>query len=182
MDLQQEIIQSIHSGIGPTLQAKSTGGHLGQNKTREKVTKRYYWPNIKKDVADFIATCDRCQRAKKLKLHKTNAEMHPVHIPNEIWSQIGIDLVVNLTETEEGYKHVLSVVDYFTKWVEIIPMKTKKGQEVGHHLFKLMTRWGCPKVIISDQGREFNNELNHALFTLTGVEHRVTAPYHPQVC
>ena len=43
-------------------------------------------------------------------------------------------------------------------------------------------RFGLPKVITSDQGKEFNNELNDELAQRLGIEHRVTTPYHPQVC
>ena len=180
-DLQLEIIQSIHSGIGPSLQAKSTGGHQGINRTRERITKRYFWPRIKDDVGDLINRCHKCQVAKKTNLQKATAEMHPVHVPNRIWTQIGIDMVTGLPKTEEGYVNVLYVIDYFTKWVEMLPCRTKSGHEIAYHLYRLICRHGCPEVIISDQGPEFNNAANATLFSLLGVEHRVTAAYHPQV-
>ena len=44
----------------------------------------------------------------------------------------------------------------------------------------MFTRYGCPRRIISDRGREFCNELSKKLFGYFGVEHCVTAPYHPQ--
>lgn len=42
-------------------------------------------------------------------------------------------------------------------------------------------RMGLPQVVTSDQGREFNNKLDKCLMELLGVDHRLTAPYHPQV-
>ena len=41
-------------------------------------------------------------------------------------------------------------------------------------------RYGCAKVVISDQGREFVNEVNRKLFSITKTEHRVSSVYHPQ--
>ncbi len=41
-------------------------------------------------------------------------------------------------------------------------------------------RFGLPKVVTSDQGREFNNELNTELMELLGIDYRLTTPYHPQ--
>ena len=41
-------------------------------------------------------------------------------------------------------------------------------------------RYGCCKVVISDQGREFVNKINRNLFKLTQTEHRVSSAYHPQ--
>ena len=64
-------------------------------------------------------------------------------------------MVTNLPDNPDkphGHRHVLTVIDYFTKWVEIIPMKTKAAPEVAYHLYKLCTRFGCPRRIISDQG------------------------------
>ena len=40
---------------------------------------------------------------------------------------------------------------------------------------------GLPQVIISDQGREFNNELDTSLAEQLGIKRRLTTPYHPQV-
>ena len=42
------------------------------------------------------------------------------------------------------------------------------------------SRFGCCEVVISDQGREFVNQVKEELFRLTGTEHRVSSAYHPQ--
>ena len=39
----------------------------------------------------------------------------------------------------------------------------------------------CPETLITDQGREFVNDLSSALYNLTNTEHRITSAYHPQV-
>ena len=44
-------------------------------------------------------------------------------------------------------------------------------------------RMGLPRVITSDNGKEFNNNLlDEKLMKLLGIEHRLTTAYHPQVC
>ena len=40
---------------------------------------------------------------------------------------------------------------------------------------------GLPKVITSDQGREFNNKMNKELMAQLNIDHRLTTAYHPQV-
>lgn len=80
----------------------------------------------------------------------------------------------------DGYKYVLTVMDYFTKWIELIPIKNKEAATVAMELFKIFSRFGCPEVIISDRGTEFNNALSSALYQRMGVHHRVTSAYHPQ--
>ena len=44
-----------------------------------------------------------------------------------------------------------------------------------------MCRYGCRDVLITDQGREFVNELSAQLYSITKTEHRITTAYHPQV-
>ena len=41
--------------------------------------------------------------------------------------------------------------------------------------------FGLPKVITSDQGREFHNSLNEGIMKLMGIDHRLATPHHPQV-
>ena len=67
------------------------GGHLGMDKTMEKISSRYYWPNIKEDVASFIHTCEKCQRVNKSMLMKTHIELHLISIPTKYflkWASI----------------------------------------------------------------------------------------------
>ena len=47
---------------------------------------------------------------------------------------------------------------------------------------QLFMQFGLPRVITSDQGSEFNNSLDTELMEMLGIEHRLTTPYHPQVC
>ena len=80
----------------------------------------------------------------------------------------------------QGYKYILTVCDFFTKWPELIAIQDKKATTIARELYVLFTRYGCPDVIISDRGTEFCNAVSEAIFTYMRVEHRVSAPYHPQ--
>ena len=104
--------------------------------------------------------------------------MKSIPIPQKIFSQIGIDLVTMVES--QGYKYILTVCDFFTKWPELIPIRDKKATTIAKELYVLFTRYGCPDVIISDRGTEFCNAVSEAIFTYMRVEHRVSAPYHPQ--
>ena len=42
-------------------------------------------------------------------------------------------------------------------------------------------RMGLPHVIVSDNGKEFDNQLNADITGLLGIQHRLITPYHPQV-
>jgi hypothetical protein len=79
-----------------------------------------------------------------------------------------------------GFKYVVVGIDYFSKWSEARPKKDKSAVTVARFLYdEIICRHGCPKIKISDQGREFVNNLNDELFRLTGTEQRITSAYHP---
>ena len=99
-------------------------------------------------------------------------------VPKKVWYQISIDLM-QMSEYR-GYKYILSAQDYFSKWTEMVPIPNKKVSTIAKELYLMFTRYGCPRRIISDRGREFCNALSEKLFGFLGVEHHVTAPYHPQ--
>ena len=104
--------------------------------------------------------------------------MKSIPIPQKIFSQIGIDLVTRVES--QGYKYILTICDFFTKWPELIPIRDKKATTIAKELYVLYTRYGCPDVIISDCRTEFYNAISEAIFTYICIEHRVSAPYHPQ--
>ena len=62
----------------------------------------------------------------------------------------------------------------------MVPLPDKKATTIAKQLYIIFTRYGCPNVIVSDRGTKFCNQLNEALFYYMGVEHHVTAPYHPE--
>ena len=130
------------------------------------------------EIRDFISRCNRCQRKKLLKIQKTHTQLRNVPVPKKIFGQIAIDLL-QMSESE-GFTYVLGVQCFFTKWMEMVPIPDKKGTTIAKQLYIIFTLYGCPDVIVSDRGTEFCNQLNEALFYYMGVEHRLTAPYHPE--
>eukprot|EP00731_Ephydatia_muelleri_P010832 Em0005g1418a len=85
------------------------------------------------------------------------------------------DIVSLLQRTE-----VVTINDYFTKWVEVVPTVNKMASTVASSLFKIFMRMGLPPVLLSDNGSEFCNALNDQLSEMLGIKRRLTTPYHPQ--
>ena len=80
-----------------------------------------------------------------------------------------------------GHKYILLTVDYVSKWVEAIPTITCDAKVVLCFIrSNIFSRFGTPRVVISDQGSYFYNKLLASLLTKYGVKNRVTHAYHPQ--
>ena len=75
---------------------------------------------------------------------------------------------------------VLVCVDHFTKWVEVAPLRRVDGPCVGQAFAGICSRWGPPRVLRCDNGKEFVNAVTTALFEAFGVVVRHGAVRHPQ--
>ncbi|CAA7407052.1 unnamed protein product [Spirodela intermedia] len=81
----------------------------------------------------------------------------------------------------EKYEYILLAVDYVSKWVEVIPTRTNDHKIVMKFVQEnIFSRFGCPRVIISDGGTHFTNKHFKKLLKKNRVHHRVATPYHPQ--
>jgi hypothetical protein len=70
---------------------------------------------------------------------------------------------------------------YLTRWAEAAPVKYCSAERTTHFLFEhVITRFGCPRVLMSEQGTHF---INNTICTMTEefeVHHHKSTPYHPQ--
>ena len=73
--------------------------------------------------------------------------------------QIGIDCITNLPKTDEGYDTIVTAIDYTSKWPESKSLKGKFAEGVAEFTYKLVCHHGAAKIHISDQGREFVNQV-----------------------
>ena len=73
--------------------------------------------------------------------------------------QLGIDCITNLPKTEEGYDTIVTAIDYTSKWPESKPLKGKFAEGVAEFMYELVSHHGAAKIHISDQGREFVNQV-----------------------
>ena len=78
------------------------------------------------------------------------------------------------------YHCVLVVVDTFTKWAEVMPLRQHTAQCVAQAFTTLCMRWGPPQVVKTDNGTEFQNAVVRSLFQFFGVVMKMGAVRHPQ--
>ena len=88
---------------------------------------------------------------------------------------------LELGSSRSGRFHcVLVMIDPFTKWVEVVPLKRHDAASVAAAFLSVCVRWGPPGIVRSDNGSEFRNALTHALFEAFGVVVQHGAVRHPQ--
>ena len=86
-------------------------------------------------------------------------KLQPILPQTKTWKHIGMDLICDLCESEDSYKHVLVSVCYVSKYVVVRPLKTKTSEEVIKNLKDVYLDMGLPDIIQHDQGKEFTSNV-----------------------
>lgn len=80
-----------------------------------------------------------------------------------------------------GYQYILVVVDYVSKWIEVVACRDNDSKVVTKFLNEnILSRFGTPRAIISDRGTHFCNRSFEKLMKSYGITHKVATAYHPQ--
>ena len=66
-----------------------------------------------------------------------HAPLHPIPVKDEVWHQIGIDLIGPLAITPRGNKYIMTVTDYYSKWAEATPLQDKSAPSVAQFLYSV---------------------------------------------
>ncbi|HRP36369.1 MAG TPA: reverse transcriptase domain-containing protein [Candidatus Dojkabacteria bacterium] len=128
--------------------------HPGAITTKEKIEETYYWNNINSNVLEWYNACS-CMAQRRAKLY---GELHLIEsqFPMEI---LEID-TAHMTNSIEEHKYLMVVKDHFSGYIWAWPQYSNTAQETAWKFFKrILCRMDAPKILISDRGAEFNNEL-----------------------
>ena len=157
-------------------------GHGGQIKTMLRLKGNYWWPNMKHDVDKWIAECKNCQKCK-ITTHTSRSftPLVPWPIATQPNERVHIDLMGAYKTSDKGNKFIMVMTDAFTKYVVVAAIPNKEAETVADTFFKeWISRFACPKILVSDNGKEFCNNIMDRICKLMHIERRKTSPYHPQ--
>jgi hypothetical protein len=153
----------------------------GSEKMYQDLKKRFWWYDMKREIAEYVVVCDSCQRIKA-EHQRPVGLLQPLQIPQWKWDEIGMDFIVGLPHTRTGYDSIWVVVDRLTMAAHFIPVKTTYNSAV---LAKLCMAWivclhGILKKIVSDRGTQFTSHFWQQLHEALGTHLKFSSAYHPQ--
>ena len=169
--LKELVLKSCHDDM--------SGAHLGVNKTTFKISNKFFWNGMKKDIKKWISSCNVC--AGKKNPQPSKIPIHSITQPAKPFDMVGMDFIGPLTTTDDGNKHILVFTDYATRWVEAFPTRDQKASTVARILIdEIICRHSAPKVLLSDQGRNFMSEMIAEVSNYFNIKKVNTTSYHPQ--
>ena len=152
--------------------------HPGARTTKKLMTSKYVWHKMSSQINGWARACDHCQRSK-VQTH-IRAPLQTFEVPTRRFQHVHIDLVGPLPEAR-GHKYLLTVMDRFTRWPEVVPLKDIDARSVAQaYVQNWVARFGVPDVLTSDRGPQFISELWSTMSVLLGTQLNQTTAYHPQ--
>ncbi|CAB0038506.1 unnamed protein product [Trichogramma brassicae] len=157
----------------------TSAGHLGIEKTFDRVKREYYWRGMYHDVHEYVRSCDTCQLYK---IDQTGPRgLMGRRVIEHPWSVIACDLM-EFPLSKSQNKYLIVFVDLFTRWVEFKPVRRATGKAVASALEELVLfRWETPDFLICDNGKEQVNKDVTAVLDAYGIRQVTTAPYTPRM-
>ena len=160
------------------VEAQDKLGHQGNTHTYCLIKCQYYWKGMKMDIRKYIANCALCHR-EKAKVQAYPLQM--TEIPDRPFDKIAIHLVTECETSTSGDKHILTIIDDVTGWLEAFPILDKSADTIiSTFINQYLLVHMCPRYILLDNGTEFKNTLMDQVLKQLGIERIFSAPYHPQ--
>ncbi|GFX23384.1 transposon Tf2-11 polyprotein [Trichonephila clavipes] len=145
-DMQTELIKLAHEK-----------GHFSSAKTEEIVKREFFIPNLSKQVQNVIINCVSCILANK-KCGKKEGFLNPIPKEDVPLSTYHVDFIGPLPSTNKRYQHIITIIDAFTKFTWLYPVKSTTLEDALDKLKLQQKTFGNPKRIITDRGSPFNSK------------------------
>ncbi|KAF4712789.1 hypothetical protein FOZ62_028866, partial [Perkinsus olseni] len=150
-------------------------GHFARDKFVGKMQEEVYWPSMHLDGITYLQRCRECQVAGSHPTTRSPLVPVPVGRP---WHTLAIDYLT-IGTSSQGYKYLVVIQDYFTKWAEAFPLVRDTMEETLPHLLALFARFGPPVRMHSDQGSQFEGQLFRRTLEALNINRSRTTVYHP---
>ena len=145
-------------------------GHLGIQKCKARARLCVYWPNINDDIEKMVKSCSVCNRYVN---SNQKEPMIPHQLPDRPWEEVCADYFTLHTQD------YLLVIDYYSKYPEVIPMATKTAEATIKAMKVIFARHGIPNKLIADN-MPFNSKKFHQFSKQWNFEVITSSPTYPQ--
>lgn len=153
-------------------------GHFGAEKTLERLKKMYWFPKMAKFVNKYVQACIECAYAKK----GTSKEgfLHPIEKVEVPFHTLHVDHLGPFVRSKRGHSYLLVIVDSFTKFVFIKPVRNTKSLVTIKVLEDIFYTFRNPDRIISDRGTSFTSHVFKRFCKEKGIKHVLNAVASPR--
>ena len=156
--LQNETLQRLHEG------------HQGIQRCKLRAKTSVWWPGISRQMEQMIQNCHTC--AKEVNYRKE--PLMPTELTEFPWQVVGSDLF------ELRGVHYLLIVDYFSRFPEVVKISTTTSTAIIAAMKPIFSRHGFPEVLRSDNGPQYASLEMAEFLSSNNIQHATSSPHYPQ--
>lgn len=146
--------------------------HPGIRRMVQLARRYFYWPAMQNDIEEYVKRCQRCaDKAPK----PTKEPLHPWPESKSSWERIHMDFAGPILG-----QWLLISVDSYSRFTDAEWFPTITAAATCKYLRRLFSRYGPPKVVVSDNGTQFTAEKFAQLYADFNIVHLRSLPGHPQ--
>jgi hypothetical protein len=168
----ESLLQAYHNSL--------TAGHLGINKTWNKIRDRYFWPRMYNQIKEYVLSCLKC---KQFKIDRTRptGKLQPIEPPTGVLDLMGLDFIGPVPQSSNGNKYILVCTDYLSRYAITQATPNCTAETAAKFLVKqIILQYGVPKQLLTDRGTHFMSNVFESIASRCGVNHITATTYHPQ--
>lgn len=154
-------------------------GHVGFEKTLDRIKRNYWFAKMKRFVKKYVGACIECAYAKKASTTREGF-LHPIEKVDKPFHTLHIDHLGPFVKSKRGHTHILTVVDSFTKFLFIKPVRNTNTQNVIKVLQDIFDTFRAPDRLISDRGSCFTSHTFRRFCLDRGIKHILNAVASPR--
>ena len=160
----------IPTSLRVEMLSKLHDGHQGIARSRALAKQSMWWPGLSKQIEDLVNNCKVCCREQRPKTEP----LTPTPLPDRPWQRVGTDLF------EHSTGKYLTVVDYFSRYVEVALLTKTDSASTITKLKSIFARHGVPETVISDNGPQYASAKFAEFARDYGFTHITSSPGFPQ--
>ncbi|GFZ05260.1 hypothetical protein Acr_17g0008320 [Actinidia rufa] len=156
--------------------------HPGGTKMYRDLKETFWWPGMKREIAEFVSRCLSCQQVKA-EHQRPAGLLQSLPIPEWKWEHITMDFVVGLPNSPRGCNAIWVIVDRLTKSAHFFPVKTTYSLSKYANLYiaEIIQLHGTPVSIVSDRDPRFTSKFWKSLQRALGTGLSFSTAFHPQM-
>ena len=156
------------------------GGHRGMNKTFRAIKSQYSWPNMRREIEEYVKQCKSCQVNKTLQ-PRQKVPMEITSTANHPLEKCFLDVVGPLPVSEAGNRYVLTFQDDLSKYVVATPIRQQDADTVARtFVSQIVLKYGTPSVVQTDQGANFLSEVFRSTCKILKIQKIQSTAFHPE--
>lgn len=172
-DLRRKLLAEAHDA--------PLSGHLGRDKTYDRLSRAFYWPRMHVQVETYCTTCPSCQAIKPNRQGQLGL-LQPLPIPEDIADAWTLDLITQLPKTRNGHTAIVTFTERLTKLQLYEPTVNEVTAPQLAKLFldAVFRHYGMPRCLVSDRDPRFMSEFWQSLWKRMGTKLNISTANHPQ--